>query len=302
MTQSKKGNALAALAFVFWGMLPLYYQLLPNADTKELLALRLIASLPIMLLLAKFAGAGTASLATIFADKKSLFMCFVSTALMSVSWYAFIWALTHGQVLAASLGFFITPLFVILFGVLFLREKLSAGQQLAVLFGLAGLGFQIWQYGELPWISLVMGGVFALYGLAKKWVRYDAITSVTVETAWLVPAALIYMIWQIADGSSAAINGGTTTFMLYLGAAPMTLIPVLLFSMAVRYTSLTMVGIFQYIEPSLQFVLALLVFGEAFDGIKAISFALIWCGLLACSCEVLLRRRKKQPLLQNSLG
>jgi chloramphenicol-sensitive protein RarD len=301
VVQSNRGNALAVLAFIVWGIIPLYYQLLPDADTGELLALRIIMTVPLMGLVMKLFNCPLLSLAKIWADKKSLLMCLLASCVMSISWYAFIWALTNGQVMAASLGFFINPLFVILLGVLFLHEKLTPGQKVAVLFGIAGLSFQVWHYGELPWLALVMGGFFALFGLCKKWIKYDPMTAVTVEAALLVPFAVAFMGWKYSLGISDALNHNMTTFMLYAGSAPVTLLPLLLFSIAVRYTSLTMIGIFQYIEPTLQFLLALFLFGEVFDEVKGISFALIWCGLIICTIEALLRHRKKQKTLVHSL-
>lgn len=285
MTSSRTGNALAALSFVLWGILPLYYHFLPAADTSELLAFRIIFSVPTMYLVMKCLRHPIPSLATILADKKSLFICLLASLIMSVSWYAFTWALTNGQVLAASLGFFINPLFVIALGVLFLGDRLNRGQLIAVVFGIAGLAVQIWHYGELPWLSLIMGGFFALFGLCKKWIKYDAFVSVTVEAILLTPIALLYMGWQIYTGNSDAVSHDVTTFALYAGAAPVTLMPLVLFTLAVRKTSLTMVGIMQYIEPTLQFCLALFIFGEAFDSVKALSFALIWVGIIACSID-----------------
>lgn len=299
MQSRHAGNMLAAFSFVLWGILPLYYQFLPQANTNELLALRIIFSVPVMLLVMLLLKRPLPRLAALLADKRSLLMCGVAGSIMSVSWYAFTWAITHGEVLAASLGYFINPLFAIALGLFFLGEKLSKAQIAAVVLAILGIGYQVWQYGELPWLSLIMGSFFAVYGLTKKYIKYDALTSVTLEAAVLVPFAVIYMGWLYLSGESVALTSGTTTFLLYVGSAPVTIAPLIFFALALNRTSLTMVGLMQYIEPSLQFLLAVFLFGEVFDQTKAISFGLIWLGLIICTLEALpglLHRRKKVPL------
>ncbi|PSV09397.1 EamA family transporter RarD [Photobacterium leiognathi] len=299
MQSRRAGNMLAAFSFVLWGILPLYYQFLPQANTNELLALRIIFSVPVMLLVMLLLKRPLPTISTLLADKKSLFMCFIAGCIMSVSWYAFTWAITHGEVLAASLGYFINPLFAIALGLFFLSERLSKAQVAAVALAIIGIGYQVWQYGELPWLSLIMGSFFAIYGLTKKYIKYDALTSVTIEAAVLTPFAVIYMFWLYLSGDSVSLTSGATTFLLYVGSAPVTVAPLIFFALALNRTSLTMVGLMQYIEPSLQFLLAVFLFGEVFDQTKAVSFGLIWFGLILCTLEALpsLFHRKKKIAL-----
>ncbi|MBY5921022.1 EamA family transporter RarD [Ferrimonas balearica] len=296
LSNPARGNLLAALSFVLWGILPLYYQLLPGAEIFELLAFRVIWSVPVMVLAMVLLGRALPDWKTLWADKRSVLLSFVAGLVMCISWASFTWALTHGQVLAASLGFFINPLFAIALGVLFLHEKLSRAQGAAVVLAALGIIWQVWHYGELPWVSLAMGSFFALYGLIKKFIRFDSFTTVTLEAALLAPFALIYLGYLVFTGQSAAGAGGLETVLLYIGSAPVTLAPLILFSLALRYTSLTMVGLMQYIEPTLQFLLAVLLFGEVFDEVKAVSFGFIWAGLLLCSLEALpaLRRHLRR--------
>lgn len=287
MRTQRVGNALAAFSFVLWGILPLYYQFLPEADINDLLALRILFSVPFMLLVMGMLKRPFPSLHTLWQDKRSLAVSGLAGLIMCISWYAFTWSLTHGQVLAASLGFFINPLFAVTLGVIFLKERLSAAQFVAVLLAIAGIGYQVWYYGELPWLSLIMGSFFALYGLCKKFIRYDALTSVTLESALLSPFALLFLLFSGFQGTSTALSSDTTTLLLYIGSAPVTLLPLIFFALAIQRTSLTMVGLMQYIEPSLQFMLAVWLFGEIFEPAKAISFGLIWLGLVICSLEAL---------------
>lgn len=293
MKTATQGNMLAAISFILWGILPLYYQYLPNADTNELLALRIIFTIPFMYLFAWILRRHIAPIKQIMADKKSLLFCLIAGLVMSVSWYTFTWAMTHGQVLAASLGYFINPLFAITLAVVFLKEKLSLAQKAAVFLGIIGISYQVYQYGSLPWISLIMGSFFAIYGLLKKHIKYDSFTSVMVESAVLLPFAVIYFAWLWLNGDSHALNGSTTELLLYIGSAPVTILPLIFFALAIQRTSLTMVGLMQYIEPSLQFLLAVFLFSEIFDTTKAISFSMIWLGLILCSIESMPRRKAK---------
>lgn len=281
-----QGNALAAFSFVLWGLLPLYYQYLPNADINELLAYRIVFSLPFMLIVftllkQKF------DIKAILADKRSLWLTLLAGLVMCVSWYAFTWAITHNNVLAASLGYFINPLFAIAFGVFFLKDKLSHAQLMAVLLGIGGIGYQVYAYGELPWVALIMGSFFAVYGLIKKFIRYDSLTSVTMEAVWFIPIAVGYISWLAINHQSEAINGGVTSILLFIGSAPATLLPLIFFALAVNRTSLTNIGLMQYIEPSLQFAIAVILFGEMFDEVKLVSFSMIWLGLILCTLEAL---------------
>lgn len=292
LTRSTQGNLLAAFSFVLWGILPLYYQLLPNANVDELLAFRLVFTVPVMMVIFAVLRRSLPSIAEVLADKKSLAMCILAALLMCVSWYSFTWALTHGKVLEASLGFFINPLFAIALGVLVLKDKLSQAQKLAVIFGVVGIGYQVVHYGQLPWLSIVMGSFFAFYGLAKKFVKFDVLTSVLLEALVLVPFALIYLLWDGYQGQSEALRGGVTNVLLYMGSAPVTLAPLIFFALAISRTRLSTIGLMQYIEPSLQFLLAVLVFGELLDSVKLVSFSFIWLGLGLCALESLPFRRR----------
>ena len=303
---SFKGNALAAFSFLLWGLMPLYYQFLPDANINELLAFRILFSVPFMALVFLLMGRRMPAISQLKADKKSVALCGLASLIMCVSWYSFTWAITHGQVLAASLGFFINPLFAIGLGVMFLGDKLTAAQKAAVVLGSCGISYMVYSYGELPWLALSMGGFFALYGLCKKFIRFDSLTSVTLEAIWLIPFATVYLIWLWSSDQSVAISsalsGEVSVLLLYIGTAPLTLLPLVFFALAIRATSLSMIGLMQYVEPSLHFLLAVLLFNEHLDHVKVVSFALIWTGLLLCSLEALpalKHRRARHKTVKN---
>ncbi len=293
------GPVLAVFAFILWGLTPLFYHLLLGASAPELLAQRLLWSVP-LLLIARLFIKGRTTWQEVWRDKQSLFCCLAGGVVMSMSWTTFAYALTHDQVLAASLGYFMNPLFSIALGVIFLHDKLSTFQKVAVLLALTGLSYQIWQYGQMPVLALIMGTAFAFYGLIRKFIRYDIMTALTMETLWLVPAAIAVTLWLTSHGESALVDATLTTRLLYALSAPATLLPLFFFAAAIKRTSLTVVGLAQYVEPSLQFLLAVWVFGEAFDDIKAVSFSLIWLGLLCCIYELIRQHWRYRHLPQAS--
>lgn len=273
------GPGSAALSFVLWGMLPLYYQFMPEVSMWELLSHRVLWS--VVLLGGIFLLLGTSlPWARLRAEPRQLGLILLAGPVMSISWCMFTWCLTTGQVLATSLAFFMTPLFNIVFAVLFLKEKLTPQKHLAVALALAGLAYMLFSYGELPWFSLVMGANFAFYGLLKKKVRHDAGVSLYLESLVQLPVALLILGYLAAQGSSLFATGDWGDRLLLMGSAPATLLPVGLFCYAVARTRMSTVGLLQYIEPSLAFLLAIFWFGETPDPVKSVGFAFVWAGLL----------------------
>ncbi|SST03378.1 chloramphenicol-sensitive protein [Acinetobacter baumannii] len=285
----RSGVALAIFSYILWGITPLFYRLLPGAEPLELLTQRVIWSLPFLLAI-RLRIKNKTLWQQVWADKRSIILCLFSSSIMAISWGAFTYALTHGQVLAASLGYFINPLFSILLGVVFLHERLVLAEKMAVLLIFSGVCFQIWQYGELPLLALVMGSAFAVYGLIRKFIRFDVITSLFVEAMWLLPVAIGITWWLSANGTSAVEAGDWQIKLLYMLAAPVTIIPLLFFTAAIKRTTLTVIGLAQYIEPTIQFLLAVFLFNELFDWVKGVSFSLIWLGLLCCIIALLHKR------------
>lgn len=285
----RSGVALAIFSYILWGITPLYYRLMPGAQPLELLAQRIIWSIPLLLII-RYLIKNKTLWQQVWQDKRSIILCLFSSAVMAVSWSAFTYALTHGQVLAASLGYFINPLFSILLGMLFLHERLAIAEKMAVMFILAGVGYQILQYGELPLLALVMGSAFAIYGLIRKFIRFDVITSLFLEALWLLPLAIVIMFWLDNQGESAVLSGDFEIKLLYMLTAPVTILPLLFFTAAIKRTTLTVIGLAQYIEPTIQFLLAIFLFNELFDSVKGVSFSLIWIGLLFCIISLFHKR------------
>ncbi|MGY3868415.1 EamA family transporter RarD [Aeromonas crassostreae] len=273
------GTGSAALSFVLWGLLPLYYQFMPEVNMWELLSHRVLWS--VILLGALFLLLGVqVPWSRLRSEPRQLGLILLAGPVMSISWCMFTWCLTTGQVLATSLAFFMTPLFNIAFAVIFLKERLTVQKHLAVALALAGLAYMLFSYGELPWFSLIMGANFALYGLLKKKVHYGPGTSLYLESLVQLPLALLVIGWLGWQGSSTFLAGDWADRLLLMGSAPATLLPVGLFCYGMLRTRMSTVGLLQYIEPSLAFLLALFWFGESPDPVKSVGFAFVWAGLL----------------------
>ncbi|EPU5977538.1 EamA family transporter RarD [Vibrio vulnificus] len=296
MKTTSYGNIMAAISFLIWGLTPIYYRLMPSAQMDELLAMRIIASVPVGLVLVYFITGKLPEFRRVWHDKRSLLYTLIAALLMCISWSTFTWALTNDRVIDASLGFFISPLMMVALGVLVLKETLSLGKKLAIFFAALGLGYQIVHYGEIPYVALTMGVFFTLYGFCKKKIAYDWSTTLFFEALLLAPVATIYMAMKYAQGDAVSLSSDLSTLLLYLGSGPVTIAPLIFYSIAIRYTNMTNIGLMQYIEPTLQFLLAVFIFAEYFDQVKMVSFGLIWFGLLLTIAETLANRVKRRTV------
>lgn len=287
------GTGTATLSFILWGMLPLYYQFMPEVNMWELISHRVLWS--VVLLGGLFLLFGhRIPWASLRGEPRQLGLILLAGPVMSISWCMFTWCLTTGQVLTTSLAFFMTPLFNIVFAVLFLKERLTPQKHLAVALALAGLAYMLFCYGQLPWFSLIMGANFALYGLIKKKIHYDTGTSLYLEALVQLPVALLLIGMLAWQGEGMFVNGDLTDRLLLMGSAPATLLPVGLFCYAVARTRMSTVGLLQYIEPSLAFLIAIYWFGEAPDPVKSVGFAFVWAGLLISLLPLHRLRRRPQ--------
>ncbi|MEW5125362.1 EamA family transporter RarD [Citrobacter freundii] len=286
----RNGPAVVVLAFILWGLIPLFYQYLSGGALAEILMYRVFWSIPLLLPIRLLFRKRT-FFRDLLKDKTSFISCMIAGLLMVISWSAFIYALTNHKVLDASLGYFINPLIVICLGCIFLKEKPSLFQLIAVISGVCGLGYQIISANSFPSLALIMGFSFALYGLARKFIHYDAITSITLETFWALPVALFIFIYT---GSSITTSSDISLF-LYILTAPVTVIPLVLFAVALNRTSLIVTGLAQYIEPSLQFLIAILIFGEVINYSELFCFSAVWFGLLLCIFESLYYHYRRNP-------
>jgi chloramphenicol-sensitive protein RarD len=279
-------------AYLLWGVLPLYFKLLTMVPPIEIVANRIIWSLiflAVLVTLWRRWGAIRAALSSV----RILLILLLTATLIATNWLVYVWGVVNGHVLETSLGYYLNPLFNVLLGVVLLKERLSRAQLGAVLLAASGVVVLAWGASSGLWISLSLAFSFGLYGFIRKVAPVDALEGLSIETALLAPISLAYLLWAHQGPTGLAAFGATTTFLLVLGGA-ITAIPLLLFNAAAKRLPYSTLGFLQYIAPSLQFLLAVLAFGEAFTPIHAVCFGAIWTALAIFAVESLrLGRRAK---------
>jgi chloramphenicol-sensitive protein RarD len=276
-SQARAGMILGLTAYAVWGVLPLYFKALAAVGPVEIVAHRIVWSLVFLTLLAVLFRRWGAIGAAIAVPRLALTLLLTAT-LIGVNWTVYIYAVATGHVLEGSLGYYLNPLVNVLLGVAFLGERLNRVQVAAV--ALAGVGVAILAFGagSALWISLTLAASFASYGFVRKVAPVDAFEGLYVETLFLAPAALAWIGWLAAHGQSSFHVTPRTDLLLVLGGA-VTAIPLLLFTAAAKRLPLSTLGFLQYVAPSLQFLMAVAVFGEPLTGSHLFCFGLIWTAL-----------------------
>lgn len=283
------GILSAALAFLCWGLFPLYFHALNEVPPMQILAHRMLWSL--LFLLAVLAVRRQWKWLERVRQPRVLASFVGSALLLSANWLVYIWAVNNGHVIESSLGYFINPLVNIMFGYLLLKERLRRAQWVAIGLAALGVAWLAWQAGTVPWIALVLAGTFGGYGLLRKTAALGALEGLAFETMVLFPVAAAYVGWLTLHGQNAFITTAHDgTRWLLVAAGPITAIPLLLFASGARQIPLSVLGLLQYLAPTLQFLLGVWLFHEAFGGGRLVGFALIWGALALFAGEGLLNR------------
>ena len=225
-------------------------------------------------------------------------MLLLTGALMAFNWGLYIWAINHHYILESSLGYYINPLLNVLLGRIFLNEKLSRWQTIALFFALAGVCYFTIDYGHFPIISIALATSFALYGLIKKKMNLDATPALTVETIWMLPLALFYIGYLCCHGNSALCTFDISTYILLIGAGAVTAIPLLLFGKAAECIPLSTMGFLQYVSPTGQFLLGVLLYKETFSTAHLVCFSFIWVGLILFTIDTIRHLHKTTPKIK----
>lgn len=285
----RSGILYAALAFLCWGLFPLYFHALDEVPPLQILAHRMVWSLAFLLILLVLRRQWK-WLEQV--RRPRVFFSFVLSALLlSANWLVYIWSVTNHHVIEASLGYFINPLVNIMLGYLILKERMRPAQWAAIAVAALGVGWLTWQAGTVPWIALILAFTFGAYGLLRKTAALGALEGLSFETMVLFPLAAGYVIWLTVNGQNMFLTTESdTTRWLLVMAGPFTAIPLLLFATGARKIPLSILGLLQYLSPTLQFLLGVLLFKEAFTADRLVGFALIWGALILFAGEGLLRR------------
>ena len=279
------GVLSAGCAFLMWGVFPLYLKTLKAIPPLEILSHRVFWSF-IMLALILTLRHQWGWITSIKKNPRITAAFIASASMLAINWVVYIWSINHDRIVDASLGYFIAPLFNVLFGVM-LGERLRLWQWISVGLAATGVAWLTISAGQLPWIGLTLAFTFGLYGLLRKTASLGALEGLTLETLVMLPLSALFLLLPESGSSHAFINAGINTSLLLIAAGPVTAIPLLLFAYGARRIPLSLVGILQYIGPTIQLLLGIYLYNEAFSSTKFIGYGLIWCALGLYSIESL---------------
>lgn len=288
------GLIAAALAYILWGLFPLYIKQLADVGAVEVVVHRSVWSLVFVFVLLA-ALRRLAWLKAALGDRRTLTTFAASALLLALNWGLYVWAVSAGRIVDASLGYFINPLFNVLLGVLVLHERPRPLQWAAVALAACGVLWLIVGAGEWPWIALVLAASFGLYGLLRKTAPLGATEGLALETLMQAPLAVGLLAWWTWQGTSALSAQDPATSAWLLLAGPFTAIPLLLFAAGARRLTMATLGLLQYLGPTIQFALGVFVYHEPFSAQRAVGFALIWSALALYSAESLRGWRQRAP-------
>lgn len=301
MDSSKWGDSpyagpLAGLfCYIFWGLAPLYWKFLGDVNSFEVIGQRIIWCFVLMLAVCIVLRI---DLLGMLKDKRVWMYLGPAAILISINWGIYIYAVDTDRVVHTAMGYYCNPLVSILFGVVFFKERLSALQKAAVGLCLLGVAYFLFDYGELPWISITLAVSFGMYGAVKKKGGYPAIPALAIESTLALPLALAIVFATAYFTGSHAFMGDVTSLdgwlltLLVIGAGPVTAIPLVLFAQAANSIPLSMLGFIQYVSPTIALLLGVFAFGEPFTSAHAVCFGCIWSGLALASIDTL--RKAKQ--------
>jgi len=278
LSSEKKGTIYAILAFTFWGLVPIYFKLVSHVSPFEVLVHRVLWSvlfLSIILMVTK----SSHIFLSIIKDTKKLKILFISAILVSINWLTFIWAISNDMIIEASLGYYINPLISVLLGFIFFNERMTKRQIIAIVIAFFAIMYQIYSLGSLPIISLILAFSFAFYGLARKKVHVESVSGLLIETLLVSPFAIAYFIYLVSMHENTFTSSMDSTSWILIAAGLITIIPLIWFNSAATRISMAKLGFFQYIGPSLTFLLAIFAYDEPFSFDKLITFIMIWIAL-----------------------
>lgn len=290
-----KGILSGIAAYAMWGFFPIYWKLLHDVPALQLLGHRIGWSFGLLLLYILVTKQWD-DFRTLASHRKTLGIYAIAGVLLSLNWLIYVWGVNAGFIIETSLGYFINPLLSVLFGVIFLRERLRPTQWIPVVVAAIGVIYLTVTYGRLPWIALSLAVSFGLYGLVKKLSPLGSVYGLTLETGIVFPIAIVYLAAVQVNGTGAFMHDGLTVDLLLIGAGVVTTIPLLMFASAAKQIPLNMIGILQYFAPTIQFLIGLFIYKEPFDTTRLIGFGIVWFALIIFWVENLTHRTPVEPI------
>jgi chloramphenicol-sensitive protein RarD len=288
------GLFYALACYLTWGIFPLYWKLLVNVPSQQILAHRIVWS--VMFLLAMLLVLQNANFLIYLKRPRTIGLLFITGLLIGCNWFVYIYAVNNNHIVDASLGYYINPLVNVLLGVIFLKERLGRMQVIAVAFALAGVTWLTFHVGHIPWISLFLAVSFGLYGLLRKKANLESLPGLLIETLLLSPMALYYLWFVNHQVTGIFLHYSWLTDVLLILAGPVTAIPLFWFGKAATRIPLSTIGFIQYLSPTLALLIGILVYHETFSPVYLASFGLVWAGLVIYTISLLrdYRLRKEE--------
>lgn len=277
--------------YILWGLLPIFWKLLAGVNSAYVLAQRIVFSCVFCLaviLIRKNGG----EIGRIIKNKSERRMFFLCGILISINWGVYILTVAMGRILEASLAYYMNPLFSVLIGAIFFKERLSRVQWASVALAFAGVMFSVIRYGEVPYLAIIIGLSFALYGALKKGIKVDSETSICMETMAVLPIAIVFIAYAQFSGFTTFSSLTTAEALLLIATGPITSIPLMLFAKGIKETSIVTSGILMYINPTLQLLVGVFIYNEAFTQTNAITFAFVWAAVILFVFDSLRKQKK----------
>lgn len=290
-SEATKGVIYGLAAYLWWGFCPIYFKAVAHVPAAEVLAHRILWSVILLGILLRMYGRWDAVF-NVLRDRRTMLTLVCSTILIAINWFTFIWAVANDRLMEASLGYFINPLVNVLLGFVFLRERLRTWQWISVVVAAVGVCYRTISLGELPVVSMILATSFGLYGLLRKTVRADSMVGLMVETSILFPIALAFVVYHGVMHTGAFGAGSISTSLLLILGGVVTAVPLIWFTNAARRLRYATIGFMQYIAPSMQFILAVVVYHEPFTRTHLISFGFIWLALIIYSVDTVREMRR----------
>lgn len=290
LSETRKGVVAALSAYLLWGFLPILFRLMEAAGSMLIVAERTLWSLVLLAVILAFAG-GFAEVRAVLSDGRRMRVIAISAVLLVGNWLLYVWAVETGQVLEASFGYFINPLVNVAIGMILLGERQNRMQTIAIGIALVAILIQAAGIGRIPFVALGLALSFGFYGFIRKTAKAGPATGLFAETVVVAPLAVAFVAFDLAT-RGIGVHADPVQMTLLVLTGPATAIPLLLFAYGVRRLRLTTIGMFQYLAPSIQFLLAITLFGEELNPLRLLSFALIWVSLMVFSWDSFQQRRR----------